>query len=207
MAVGLKTPRKAQRGFSMVEMLVVVFVLLITAAMASPNIMQAVYNVRLRTSAGDLSGLMQQARMLAAKSNTPYDIRYTTLSGVQIAFIDLNLDGNYSSGEPLVQFSGTVVPAAGAPTGTGGQPSPYVLTGDSSTGSVFTNRSILGYSPRGLPCNWDTSTSPPTCSTPASNYFVYYLTDTRMGVPGWAGVVVTKSGRSKVVMWDGTTWH
>jgi prepilin-type N-terminal cleavage/methylation domain-containing protein len=207
MAVGLKTPRKAQRGFSMVEMLVVVFVLLITAAMASPSIMQAVYNVRLRTSAGDLSGLMQQARMLAAKSNTPYDIRYTTLSGVQIAFIDLNLDGNYSSGEPLVQFSGTVVPAAGAPTGTGGQPSPYVLTGDSSIGSVFTNTSILGYSPRGLPCNWDTSTSPPTCSTPASNYFVYYVTDTRMGVPGWAGVVVTKSGRSKVVMWDGTTWH
>jgi prepilin-type N-terminal cleavage/methylation domain-containing protein len=207
MGAQLRTLRKAQRGFSMVEMLVVVFVMLITAAIASPNIMQAVYNVRLRTSAGDLSGLMQQARMLAAKSNTPYDIRYTTLNGAQIAFIDLNLDGNYSSGEPLVQFSGTVVPAAGAPSGSGGQPSPYVLTGDSSTGSVFTNTSILGYSPRGLPCNWDTSTSPPTCSTPASNYFVYYLTDTRMGVPGWAGVVVTKSGRSKVVMWDGTTWH
>ena len=198
---------KAQRGFSTVEMLVVVFVMLITAAMASPNIMQAVYNVRLRTTAGDLSGLMQQARILAAKNNTPYDIRYTTLNGVQIAFIDLNLDGNYASGEPLVQFSGTVVPAAGAPTGTGGQPSPYVLSGDSSSGPAYTNTNILGYSPRGLPCNWDTGTSPPTCSTPASNYFVYYLTDTRMGVPGWAGVVVTKAGRSKVVVWDGTTWH
>ena len=203
----LRTLRKAQRGFSMVEMLVVVFVMLITAAIASPNIMQAVYNVRLRTTAGDLAGLMQQARILAAKGNTPYDIRYTTLNGVQIAFIDLNLDGTYASGEPLVQFSGTVVPAAGAPTGTGGQPSPYVLIGDSSSGSVYTNTSILGYSPRGLPCNWDTSTSPPTCTTPASNYFVYYLTDARMGVPGWAGVVVTKAGRSKVVMWDGTTWH
>src|SRR6202011_3012617 len=122
---------KAQRGFSTVEMLVVVFVMLITAAIASPNIMQAVYNVRLRTTAGDLAGLMQQARILAAKGNTPYDIRYTTLNGVQIAFIDLNLDGTYASGEPLVQFSGTVVPAAGAPTGTGGQPSPYVLIGDS----------------------------------------------------------------------------
>jgi prepilin-type N-terminal cleavage/methylation domain-containing protein len=203
----LRTLRKAQRGFSMVEMLVVVFVMLITAAIASPNIMQAVYNVRLRTTAGDLAGLMQQARILAAKGNTPYDIRYTTLNSVQIAFIDLNLDGTYASGEPLVQFSGTVVPAAGAPTGTGGQPSPYVLIGDSSSGSVYTNTSILGYSPRGLPCNWDTSTSPPTCTTPASNYFVYYLTDIRMGVPGWAGVVVTKAGRSKVVMWDGTTWH
>jgi prepilin-type N-terminal cleavage/methylation domain-containing protein len=199
--------RKAQRGVSLIELLVVVFVTLILAAMASPNIMRAVYNTRLRSTGGDLSGLIQQARIMAAKDNTPYDIQYTTLNGVQIAFIDKNLDGKYAAGEPLAQFSGTVVPAAGAPSGSGSQPSPYVLVGDTSSGSVFTNTNTLGFSPRGLPCNWDTSTTPPTCSTPASNYFVYYLTDTRMGPPGWAGVVVTKAGRSKVVMWDGTIWH
>lgn len=203
-------PKRAQRGASMIEILVVIFVTVILAAIASPNILQAVYNARLRSSAGDLAGLMQQARIRAAKNNTPYDLRYTTLSGAQIAFVDLNpatSSGNYAAGDPLVEFSGTVVPAPGAPSGTGSQPTPYVLVGDSSTGTPYTNTSVLGFSPRGLPCFFDTTTTPATCSTPATSYFVYYLTDTRMGNPGWAGVVVTKAGRTKVVMWDGTTWH
>ena len=199
--------RKTQRGVSIIELLVVVFVTLILAAMASPNIMQVVYNTRLHSAAGDLSALMQQARIRASKDNRSYTVQYSTLNGAQIAYVDLNLTGSYAAPDPLVEFSGTVLPAAGAPSGSGSQPSPYVLVGDSSSGPVFTNTTVLGYSPRGLPCKWDTSTTPATCSTPASNYFVYYLTDTRMGPPGWAGVVVTKAGRSKVVMWDGTTWH
>jgi prepilin-type N-terminal cleavage/methylation domain-containing protein len=199
-------PKKAQRGFSMLELLVVLLITVITAAMASPNIMLAVYNIRLRTGASDLAGLMQQARIMAAKDNTPYAIRYTTLGTVQIAFIDLNLDGTYNSNEPQVQFSGSVVPAAGAPSGGGGQPSPYVLTGDTGSGS-FDNTNTLGFSPRGLPCNYDTSTNPATCNTPAVKAFSYYLTDTRMGRPGWAAVAVTKAGRTKVVTWDGTSWH
>lgn len=203
---GRKT-KKAQRGVSLIETLVVVFVTLITAAIASPNIMRAVYDIRLRSSAGDLAGLMQQARIQAAKDNKPYDIRYTTLGGIRIAFVDLNLDGNYAATEPQVQFSGSVVPAAGAPSGTGGAPSAYVLVGDSSTGAVYTNSTTLGFSSRGLPCAFDSSTTPPTCVTPPTNYFTYYLTDTRFGAPAWAAVVVTKAGRTKVVMWDGTTWH
>ena len=39
------------------------------------------------SQSNDLSGLIQQARTMAAKDNTPYDIQYTTLNGVQIAFI------------------------------------------------------------------------------------------------------------------------
>jgi type II secretory pathway pseudopilin PulG len=190
-----------------IELLVVVFVTLILAALASPNIMQVVYNTRLRTAAGDLAGLMQQGRIRASNNNQSYTIQYGTLNGAQMAYVDLNLTGSYAAPDPLVEFSGTVVPAAGAPSGSGSQPSPYVLAGDTSSGSVFTNTTTLAFSSRGLPCKWDTSTSPPTCSTPATNYFTYYLTDTRMGQPGWACVVVTKAGRSKVVMWDGTSWH
>jgi Tfp pilus assembly protein FimT len=206
MRAELHKPKKAQRGVSLFELLIVIFVTMITAAMASPNIMRAVYNIRMSSGAGDLAGLMQQARIMAAKNNTPYAIRYTNLGAVRIAYIDLNLDGVYASTEPQVQFSGTVVPAAGAPTGSGGQPSPYVLVGDTGNGS-FDNTNTLGFSPRGLPCNYDTSTNPATCNTPSIKPFSYYLTDTRMGLPGWAAVVVTKAGRTKVVMWDGTSWH
>jgi len=194
-------------GFSLIELLIVVFVVMVIAAIAIPNVLSAVSNIRLRASAGDLAGLMQQARILAAKSNTTYSIRYTTLNGAQIAYIDLNGNGSFDAGEPMTQFSGTVVPASGAPSGGGGQPSgPYVLAGDPGTAS-YDNTNILGFTGRGLPCMYDTTTTPATCSTPPAKYFVYYLTDARVGGAGWAAVVVTKGGRTKIVTWNGGAWN
>ncbi len=197
-------------GFSLIELLIVVFVVMVIAAIAIPNVLLAVSNIRLRASAGDLGGLIQQARSMAAKNNTPYVVLYGTLNGAQIAYIRDPKSaaglGNFVAGEPMMEFSGTTVPASGAPSGSGGQPSAYVLAGDTGTGS-YDNTSTLGYTGRGLPCNYDTTTSPATCSTPAAKYFVYYLTDTRVGGAGWAAVVVTKGGRAKIVTWNGGTWN
>ncbi len=212
-------PRRGRTGgFSLIEILIVVFVVMVVAAIAVPNVLLAVANIRLRASAGDLAGLMQQARIMAAKNNpqTPpvYAIRYAVLGGRQIAYIDLNGDGSWSSSvtvngvtlsEPLTELSGTVVPAAGAPSGSGGQPGPYVLAGDTVIGGAsFDNTKTIAFTPRGFPCDY---TSPPTCSTPAATYFVHYLTDTRVGGAGWAAVVVTKAGRTKVVNWNGSQWN
>jgi type II secretory pathway pseudopilin PulG len=208
--------RDGVRGFSLIELLIVLFVVMVILAIATPNVLLAVANIRLRSSAGDLAGLMQQARMMAAKNNPQnppvYPIRYGTFSGRQRAYIDLNGDGAWSSGvtvngvtmdEPFIEFSGTVTPAGGAPSGSGGQPTPYVLVGDTGTGSMD-NTHTLAYTPRGFPCDY---TTPPTCTTPAATYFVYYLTDTRAGGgAGWAAVVVTKAGRTKVVDWNGSQW-
>jgi Tfp pilus assembly protein FimT len=202
-------------GFSIIELLIVLFVVMVIAAIAIPNILSAVSNIRLRASAGDLAGLMQQARIMAAKNNTTYSIRYGTRNGAQIAFIDLANTGVWAAtvtvngvvtDEPLIEFSGTTVPASGAPSGSGGQPSVYILAGDTGSGS-YDNTNILGFTGRGLPCNYDTTTTPATCSTPPAKYFVYYLSDTRVGGAGWAAVVVTKGGRAKIVTWNGSTWN
>jgi prepilin-type N-terminal cleavage/methylation domain-containing protein len=199
-------PGAGSSGFSLIELLIVVFVVLVVAAIAIPNILTAVANIRLRASAGDLAGLMQQARILAAKNNATYTVRYGTRNGAQIAYVDLNGNGSFDNGEPLTQFSGTTVPAAGAPSGSGGQPTAYVLVGDTGTGS-YDNTYTLGYTGRGLPCNYDTSTTPATCSTPAAKYFAYYLTITRVGGTSWAAVVVTKGGRTKIATWNGGAWN
>jgi len=204
-------------GFSLVELVLVMFIMLVIAGFAIPNVMLAVSNARLRGSAGDLAGLMQQARILAAKNNPQnppvYPVRFTTLGSSQIAYVDMNNTSTWDTNipingivtsEPEIEFGRSVVLAAGAPSGTGGQPTPYVLTGDSSTGGPFTNANTLAFTSRGLPCDF---TAPPTCSSPAPSYFVYYLTDTRIGKAGWAAVVVTKGGRTKVVVWNGATWN
>jgi hypothetical protein len=182
-----------------------VLVVLVVAAIAIPNVLLAVSNIRLRASAGSLAGLMQQARIMAAKNNTTYEILYGSRNGVRIAYIDLNGNSSFDTSEPVIEFSGTTVPASGAPAGNG-QPTAYVLVGDTGTGS-YDNTSNLGYTGRGLPCNYDTTTTPATCSTPAAKYFVYYLTDTRVGGTGWAAVVVTKGGRTKTVTWNGSAWN
>jgi hypothetical protein len=100
---------------------------------------------------------------------------------------------------PQITFSSTIVLAGAAPTGSVGQPTAYTLAGDTS-GTTYTNGTTLGYSPRGLPCSYASS----TCATPAGGYFVYYLTDTASnGSLGWAAIVVTRTGRSKVLTWNG----
>jgi prepilin-type N-terminal cleavage/methylation domain-containing protein len=194
-------------GFSLLELVVVLAVSLIVAGLAIPNVMQAYYNAILRSAAGDLAGLMQLARISAAKKNSPCTVRFRTTNGVQEAFIDLNTNGTADTGEPLIPLARTVSAAAGAPSGTG-QPTPYVLSGDTSSGTPYDNTNTLGFSSRGLPCNYDTTTSPATCTTPSATYFVYYLTGQRPGGSvGWAAVVVTKSGRTRTLLWNGTSWN
>jgi type II secretory pathway pseudopilin PulG len=212
-----KQPRLAG-GFSLVELVLVMFIMLVVAAFAIPNVMLAVSNARLRGSASDLAGLMQQARILAAKNNPQnpptavYPIRLTTLGTARIAYVDMNNNSTWDMSiningatvnEPEVEFGGSVVPAAGPPSGAGGQPPPYVLVGDSSSGLPFNNANTVAFTARGLPCDFS---APPACASPAPSYFVYYLTDSRIGTPGWAAVVVTKGGRTKVVTWNGAAW-
>jgi type II secretory pathway pseudopilin PulG len=190
------------QGFSLVELVVVVAAIIIVAALVVPAIMQAVYGARLRATANDLAGIMQNARILAAKNNQTYDIKYTTISGDTVAYIDVAQNGAYTTGDPVVVFNRGVTPASGAPSGSGGQPSAYTLATDTTSGTPYDNTTTLAFNQRGLPCKYDSSTTPATCLTPASTYFVYYLN----GAPGWSAVLVTKAGRTRVLVWNGGAW-
>src|SRR5260370_15060555 len=123
---------------------------------------------------------------MAAKNNPAapiavYPVRYGVRNGAQIAYIDLNGDGSWSSSvtvngvtmsEPLIQFSGTVVPAAGAPSAGVGVPGPYILAGDTVIGGgSYDHTYTLAYTHRGFSFDY---TTPPTCHTPAAQQFVYY---------------------------------
>jgi prepilin-type N-terminal cleavage/methylation domain-containing protein len=190
------------RGFSLLEVTVVMTIVIIVSAIAIPQVTQLWYDTQLRSSAAEVASLMQQARISAARSNATYPVRFGTNNGIQQVYIDLNNNSSLDTNEPYIDLPGTITAAAGAPSGSNGQPGAYLLVGDSSTGTPFDNSNVLAYSPRGLPCNYIGSTS--TCTTPALSYFVFYFQSS--GNHGWSAVLVTKSGRTKALMWNGAQW-
>lgn len=200
-----KTLGSRMQGFSTVETVIVVAIILIVGGFVIPSAMQAWSDLQLRGAASEVSDLIQQTRMLAAKKNATYPIRFRVNNGVQQAYIDLNLDGTLDAGDPTIDLGRNIAAATGAPSGSSPQPPPYVLTGDTTNGTPYNNSNTLAFSSRGLPCNYDTSTSPPTCTTPAATYFVLYFQDARPN--GWVAVCVTKAGRSKALLWNGSSWY
>ena len=189
---------KRASGFSLTELVIVVAITLTLAAITGPEVMQAVRMARLRSAGADLAGLMQDARIMAAKSNTIIAIQYTPINGLPAAFVDTDGNNTYTVGKPVVVFTQGVTPALDAPNGS---PSKYVLAGDTSGTTPYDNKNVLAFSPRGLPCNYvSTATAP--CPTPAPSYFVYYLNSPN----GWVAVVVTRAGRTKVSTWNGSAW-
>jgi Tfp pilus assembly major pilin PilA len=198
------------RGFTIAELVIIATIVLIAGGITVPYLLQIWSNMKLLAATADVSDLMQKARILAAKNNAVYQVRFQTNKGTQQVYIDLNndatLDTNTAGGksvDPYIDLPSGITAAAGAPNGTGGQPTAYTLVGDTSSGTPFDNTHVLGFSQRGLPCNYVSSTS--TCSTPAASYFVYYFQDGRPN--GWSGVLATKSGRTKAIIWNGSTWH
>jgi prepilin-type N-terminal cleavage/methylation domain-containing protein len=194
----------ASKGFSLTEIIVVLAIVMTLAGVAFPIFTKISYNTRLKSAATNLSGLMQQARIQAARQNAVYTVVIPSTGGQ--AFINLNPGTNstWDSGEPVIRFNSNITPASSAPTGSGSQPSAYTLVGDTTGGTPYDNATTLGYSPRGLPCAYVSS----TCSTPAADYFVYYLRDARPdGTTGWAAVVVTRTGRTKSYTWNGASWN
>jgi prepilin-type N-terminal cleavage/methylation domain-containing protein len=194
-------PSRSARGFSLLELIIVMAISISIVAFATPTFLRAFYTIRLKSAASNLSGLMQQARIQAARRNAVITLKYRINANTQQAYIDFNNNDQWDAGEPIISFSGSILMAAGPPGGAGAPPL-YVLVGDTA-GVTFDNTTTLGYSQRGLPCAYAGG----LCATPAPGYFVYYIQDLRAGSVGWGGVVVTRSGRTKPIIWNGASWQ
>jgi Tfp pilus assembly protein FimT len=184
--------RRAASGFSLLELMIVVGILMVIAAMAMPKMMTTIADVRLRSAVNSASGIMQQARMLSIRNATLNKVKYSNVASGGFIYVDLNDDGTIQATEPQVQMGSTIL-AYSAPTG--GQ------TALASTSLGFTPTTVTSvmFSPRGMPC-----TAPTTCG---ANGMVVYFTDSRtVGSPGWGAVSISPAGRVKTWLWTGSAW-
>jgi prepilin-type N-terminal cleavage/methylation domain-containing protein len=72
-------PERPERGFSLVEMLIVVGIVAVMAAVALPNIGQYIRNYRIRGAAQAIAGELQAARSRAIMSNANLGVSFVVL--------------------------------------------------------------------------------------------------------------------------------
>jgi prepilin-type N-terminal cleavage/methylation domain-containing protein len=203
--------RGARDGFSLIELLVVISILLVITATAIPNIMQTIAQVRLRSAANTVAGLLQQGRVRAVRDNSYYAVIGDDGSGsltadAKMACVDINSNSTCSASadglDPQVRLGGTNLLTTSAP--------PVSLTSTSSADLAATNNHVIEqdktlrvyFNSRGLPCYMAGSVCKNAYSDGKGIAYVYYITDGRP-IYGWAAVTVSASGRVRVWMYRG----
>lgn len=181
------------RGFSVLELLVVVAVGLVVAALAMPNVMTAVANMRLRSATSNISGLVQDGRMNSVKRNRRTDILFSMQNNARVLYADFDLSGGFSSSDRAIQIPATINNTDPA-SGPGAIP-------DTTLGFTpdYSNSLPISFNSRGLPCRFASG----TCTLAS---FVLYFNETRALGGGWAAVSISRAGRIKTWYWNGNSW-
>ena len=216
---------KRRSGFSLLELLIVLVVMMVVTVAAFPTINKNLQIIRLRNSAEDFATLLQRDRIQAVKDNRFYTA-YFTNGGTQ-SCIDLNWNQACNTGEPSIALSSNVsfVTDGSGPSmdmiacGSAGN----VTCTAGFTGLNFTQQvpTVLpSYNARGLPCVGNPSNPPPnwsanaTCkefdssvNPPRPVGFLYEFRYTGANGNTYAAVAVTPAGLVSVWMYNGSSWQ
>lgn len=187
---------RGQAGFSLIELLVVITIILVVSAIAVPTLINTVADVRLRSSASTLQGQIQLLRMRSVNDNKPYKLKMTPQAGTLMAYVDLDGGNDYDSSEPAVGLANDVrVATSGNPT------MPTATLNTTGWINPATSTTNLWFNARGLPCD-----GVGACNAPKG--YIYFLSQARnMGTTAWAAVSVTPAGRVRVWRWTGSAWQ
>src|SRR3972149_8310484 len=99
-----RTERR-RAGFSLLEALLAVSVGMIVATTAIPNMSKGIANIRLRSSMTSMSGVLQNCRMLAVKSNRTMSTHFQATSYGVMAFVKRASDtGSLAVSDSQVQL-------------------------------------------------------------------------------------------------------
>ncbi len=195
----MKFSRRREGGFSLLELIIVLVVILIVSALAVPNMMNILYNIRLRSSAQTLAGMMQTCRSMSIRDNKFYYVRHGSVNDATVVWVsDSNISTAPAVGEPQAQLGSGVV------FSTTGNPSDPPLDFDNPYKNL-----APAFNSRGLPCRvlgGRCVTLIPGLGNRVVS-FELYLTDNRpVGTNGWATVTISPSSRVQVFLYNGSTW-
>ncbi len=197
---------------SLLEMVVVIAIILIVAAVAVPNMLSAISNSRLHTAAANVAGILQAGRMQAVRDNRFYTLRNAVVNGTNAVFVDSvgngapgggSGNGNWDQGETLVQ-----IPTSIQFDASGANPAfPNATVGPNFV--PLPPATIPSFNQRGLPCVTVGAVCQTTTAGGAPVNFLYFMRLTDNFGIRWAAISVTSAGRVRAWMYDrsANTWN
>jgi prepilin-type N-terminal cleavage/methylation domain-containing protein len=198
--IGQTHPQPAvatQRGFTLVEVVMVAAITMVLSTIAIANISAVVSSARIHAGISSMSGLLQNTRMLAVKKNKTMTAHVDAEgSGALVGYIKVASDTSAkTSKDPQVEWESPVIRMSELD----GPGAPDALTIDQL---AFTPQSgDISYNSRGLPCEY----SGGVCTGAG---FLYYFKDTsREGNKGWAALSISPAGKITKWFWNNTNWN
>jgi prepilin-type N-terminal cleavage/methylation domain-containing protein len=191
-------------GFSLVELLVVVAIILVVGAFAIPTLTTTMDGIRLRAATGSATNIAQRCRMQAVKRNVYQRLHFNTVGSSVALFVT---DGTDVAVAPVVGdpklWAQLWLPSEfaipGVPAGAGAPPK---LTSVQMWGTApAPNENVDPYfNARGLPC----LPAGGICTTTTG--FVYYYRYRSGGRTRWAANSISPAGRIESWIWNGNAW-
>lgn len=204
-------------GFSLIELVVVVVIILTIAGFAIPAVMSAMRQARLRGASSDYSGLLEQARIYAIRDNRYYSTYVLATAGSTIAqaYVDMlpksstggsgNGGTSVTSGDPEITLSSEVVeePVANAPSTSNLES--QLLPATTPVTPTDTSATAATFGPRGLPCTPINVTGGTVCdSSGGPTAYWTFFKNVHSGT--WQAVTITPAGRIQKWYYSGSSW-
>jgi prepilin-type N-terminal cleavage/methylation domain-containing protein len=191
--VATENAKQADQGFSLIELMIVVLVVMVLAAITAPGLFNMISDVNLRYSASNFAGLLQSARIQAVRRNTFYGIQPVALaSGDAGYYVDIPKSGAYVNGDPLMPLGTQLTVSTGI--GSGAPNEAAFIAGLNF--AVNPGASPPTFNARGLPCVVVGNTTCP--QTPGQGFVVFLSRATLAGNIRWGAVALNPSGRVQV---------
>lgn len=195
--------RGRQDGFSLIELLLSLVVLLIITTLAVPVVLRSLQSYQLNSAASQLSGMLKLTKFEAIRQNLPVSCQIQPQGGGWLVWIDLNGNGTADPTEPQMLLTGsfTLLAAGSVPDtsniasslGQGSTGVPWTVLPSSATSEWYDHRGVLCFQ----------SSQAPVCPNLAPTIYALYVGNPSDPSPGYRAIVTLPSGTVQV--WSTTT--
>jgi prepilin-type N-terminal cleavage/methylation domain-containing protein len=198
---------KRQTGFTLVELVTVVAIMLIVAAVSVPNILNFMHMAKLRGSASDYSSLLQVSRIRSVQDDTFYStyILPGATGNPGQAYVDLKKNGGtkIDAGDPEIETSSEVTAqAVGNAPDTANLSGQFLPTGSGVTPQDASVAPVI-FSPRGLPCTTQLAGAVCTSAAGPTAFWAFFQDSSSSA---WEAVTVSPAGRVQKWQHAGSAW-